>query len=183
MMISLVRRAYYAAINQFNRCILRMHGVRYGSNVVINGRIHIKNAGTIDIGDNVIINSGARFSPIGGQNNTRLIAYPGAVIRIHDGVGISNSSIVAQSQIEIGPHAMIGGSCNIWDTDFHSMDAAIRGTSADRGVSAPVVIGEHAFVGAHSILLKGSTIGARAIVGAASVGSLKVAADQVFVRR
>lgn len=160
-----------------------MHGVRYGSNVVINGRIHISNAGSIDIGDDVIINSGARFSPIGGQSVTRLIAYPGAVIRIHNGAGISNSSIVAQSQIDIGKNALIGGSCNIWDTDFHSLDASIRGTAEDRGASAPVVIGEHAFVGAHSILLKGTTIGARAIVGAASVGSLKVAADQKFIRR
>ena len=78
---------------------------------------------------------------------------------------------------------MIGGSCNIWDTDFHSKDADIRGTTEDRGECAPILIGERAFIGAHSVLLKGTCIGVRAIVGAASVGSLKVANDQVFTRR
>lgn len=178
-----LRRIFFAVIHQYNRWIMSVHRIRFGKNMMVNGRLYINNKGTIEIGDNVTINSGQRFNPVGGQSITRLIVYPGAVLRIHDGAGISNSTIVVQSQVEIGRGAMIGGSCNIWDTDFHSREAAIRGTADDKGECIPIQIGEQAFIGAHSILLKGSRIGARAIVGAGSVGPLQVADDQVFVKR
>lgn len=179
----LARELRYGWFGVVNALIFKINGVRCGRNFRVNGIIYIHNRGTIEIGDNVTINSGDRFNPVGGQTIARFIVYPGGTLRISHGAGISNSTIVVQSRVEIGERVMIGGSCNIWDTDFHSLDAAIRGTPEDRGASAPVHIGDSAFIGAHSILLKSTRIGARAIVGAGSVGSLTVADDQVYVRR
>jgi len=167
----------------YNRAIFYFNGVNIGVNVVVNGRIYIKNSGYIYLGDNVVINSGHSYNPIGGQAFTRLIVGPGGVLRIKDGVGISNSTIVVQTQVTIGRNAMIGGSCNIWDTDFHSLDADIRGKSNDLGKSIPISIGEMSFIGAHCILLKGTCLGSRVIVGAGSIGSLRVGDNEVFVRR
>ncbi len=169
--------------SDLNAVIFKLNGVRCGRNFRSNGIVYVHNKGTIEIGDNVTINSGIRFSPVGGQMQTRLIVYQGGRLRICNGAGISNSTIVVESQVEIGKGVMIGGSCNIWDTDFHSLDSIIRGSTIDRGASAPIRIGDFSFIGAHTILLKGTTVGARAVVGAGSVGSLKVADDQVFVRR
>lgn len=181
MILRILRLAIYELNHLVNRLILYLHNVKFGRNVKINGLIYIRNKGQIVIGDNVIINSGRH--PIGGQLFTKITVYSGGFLKIGDNVGISNSSIVVQTRVEIERGAMIGSSCNIWDTDFHSIDSNVRGRPEDRGASAPVFIGESAFIGAHSILLKSSHIGARAIVGAGSVGSLKVADDKIFVRR
>lgn len=177
-----IRSLVYVLMHKANRLKLMRHGVTFGKGVVVNGSIYIHNQGRIEIGNNVTINSGERFNPVGGHTRTRLIVYPGAVLRILDGAGISNSTIVARSLVEIGASAMIGGSCNIWDTDFHSLDPEIRGQQEDYGKCSPVIIGEQAFIGAHSIILKGSRIGARSIIGAGSVGSIKIQSDQRYLK-
>jgi len=167
----------------FNHVVLRVNRVVVGKNVVIHGRLYVHNLGHLAIGDDVVINSGERYNPVGGHTRCRLIVYTGGTLRIGNGVGISNSTIVAKSLVEIGDGTLIGGSCNIWDTDFHSCDATIRGTARDQGKTKPIHIGKSVFIGAHSILLKGSEVGSRAIVGAGSIGSLRVGGDQVFIRR
>ena len=69
----------------------------------------------------------------------------------------------------------------ITDTDAHPMDFLTRRTSNYVTNSAPVVIEDDAWIGAHSIVLKGVTIGARSIVGAGSVVTRSITADCVAV--
>lgn len=152
-----------------NIVALRINRVSYGKNLTINGRIYVHNQGRIHIGDDVTINSGARYNPIGGQEKTRLIAYPGGAIIIGDRVGISNSTLVSRIEIMVGDESLIGGSCNILDTDFHSVDPEIRKMPGDHGKEAPVRIGRQAFIGAHTIMLKGITVEDRSVVPAGSV--------------
>jgi acetyltransferase-like isoleucine patch superfamily enzyme len=64
---------------------------------------------------------------------------------------------------------MIGGGTKIYDTDFHSLEPAIR-LGEDNDISTkPVLIKSGAFIGAHCIVLKGVTIGQYSIIGAGSV--------------
>lgn len=177
-------KRFLGCVDSFcNDLVLRNNHVIVGKNLVINGRIRVSNSGSLVIGNNVTINSGAWYSPIGGHTKTVFIVYAGGSLKIGNSVGISNSTIVVQESITIGDGTLIGGSCNIWDTDFHSLDAKVRGTVDDRGATRPVRIGEHTFISAHSILLKGSTIGDRAIVGAGSVASFKLGSDEIFKGR
>jgi acetyltransferase-like isoleucine patch superfamily enzyme len=75
----------------------------------------------------------------------------------------------------------VGGGSAIYDTDFHSLDPEERSRPGNRGaLSAPVSIGRRAFVGGHSILLKGTTIGEAAVVGAGSVVRAAVPPGQVW---
>jgi acetyltransferase-like isoleucine patch superfamily enzyme len=169
MIASTARRLRHLLTYAINILILKSQGVRYGSNLRINGILYIHNQGRIEIGDNVTINSGARYNPIGGQSRTRLIVGPNAELKIGQHVGISNSTLVAYKSITLGNHAMVGGSCNIWDTDFHATDHLKRRESDDRGACEPVDIGPDAFIGAHAIITKGVAVPARAVIGAGSV--------------
>jgi acetyltransferase-like isoleucine patch superfamily enzyme len=180
MLINILRKTEGVVNFIYNQWVLSRNKVKVGSGLKINGRIYVNNRGCIKIGDNVTINSGRRFNPIGGGDVTRIIVYQGGELVIENNVGISNSTIVVQSEVAIENGVLIGGACNIWDTDFHSLNSEIRGTAYDRGKAKPIIIREKAFVGAHSILLKGTSIGARSIIGAGSVGSLRIDKDQIY---
>ena len=75
----------------------------------------------------------------------------------------------------------LGGAC-VYDTDFHSLDPAVRNSENDlkERVEKPVLIKNNAFIGAHSIILKGVTIGENSIIGAGSVVTKSVPDNQIW---
>lgn len=106
---------------------------------------------------------------------------PGSVIKIGDGVGMSGTSIVTCSEIEIGEGTMIGANCNIYGTDFHCADAEARGkqrSTAD-APTAPIKIGKRCWLASNVTVLKGVTIGDDAVVGAMSLVTKDVAPKSV----
>lgn len=106
----------------------------------------------------------------------------GAVLKIGDHVGISQSAIVCQKEITIGNNVKIGGGVKIYDTDFHSLDALLRTSKEDflHRKKVPVIIRDNAFIGAFSIILKGITIGKNSIIGAGSVVTHSVPDNQIW---
>ena len=155
--------------------------VQLGRNIAFRGSPLFFGRGIIEIGDDTRINSRCRYNPIGGDPVTILNTRNNGRISIGKGVGISNSSFVAEKSIIIEDNVMIGGNCRIWDTDFHSIDFENRMKHPDPDVnSLPICIKEGAFVGACSIVLKGVTIGERAVIGAGSVVTKDVPADEVW---
>ena len=73
---------------------------------------------------------------------------------------------------------MIGADCKIYDWDFHSIRYRDRMAKPDTTVaSKPVEIKDGAWIGAHSIILKGTVIGKRAVIGAGSVVAGKIIGD------
>ena len=153
-----------------NKIALKRFPTVTGSNLIINGIIQRFGEGTVFIGNNVIINSGFQYNPIGGAGETILYAKNGGEIHIGSHVGISNSTFVALEKITIEDDVLIGGNCKIYDNDFHALDYVTRMIPGCKGVLVkPVTIKQGAFIGAHSIILKGVTIGRHSIVGAGSV--------------
>lgn len=93
----------------------------------IRGLINIHGHGTFKFGKNVCINSSRNSNPIGGDSKTILATLsPEAVISIGDNTGISNSAICAKQEVIIGSDVTIGGSCKIYDNDFHPLDIMDR---------------------------------------------------------
>lgn len=108
------------------------------------------------------------------------INAPGSRIQIGNNVGISGSTICATQSVTIGDNVLIGSGCIITDTDAHPLDWRDRCDGHDdRKKSAPVTIGNDVFIGARCIILKGVTIGDRAVIGAGSVVTKDVPADSI----
>ena len=127
--------------------------------------------------------------PIGGQSKT-IIKLSGGNICIGNRVGISNTAICSASSVIIEDDVCIGAGCKIYDTDFHSSIAGYRLNGNTNVKTAPVRIKERAFIGGHSMILKGVTIGKEAVIGAGSVVSCDVPDGEIwagnparFVRR
>jgi acetyltransferase-like isoleucine patch superfamily enzyme len=111
------------------------------------------------------------------------VLTPASVIEIGEGCGISGAVICAKERVSIGDRVQVGSGAIICDTDFHSMDHGLRGTSEDLAdaKSAPVSIADDCFIGARAMVLKGVSIGARSIVGAGTVVVKDVPEDSVVV--
>ena len=163
--------------NTLNR--LGMGNTQIGKNFRSCGLIRVRNRGKIVIGDKVTINSAPMANPIGGQGWTILVAQKGAKITIGDGSGISNCAIFAAKGVTIGRQVMIGAGVKIYDTDFHPVDFTARMENKPPKKAA-VTIENGAFIGAHSIILKGVTIGEKSVIGAGSVVTGNVPANEIW---
>ena len=149
----------------YNRTILAYRHVNYGAGLKINGRLFcVSNSKDgIVIGDNVSINSSRSSNPIGGDTKTILFAKGSGKIRIGNNCGLSNATIFATESIVLGENVRLGGGTKIYDTDFHWLELEKR-LNEDGGVTKPVEIKDGVFVGAHTIILKGVTVGENSVI-------------------
>lgn len=100
-------------------------------------------------------------------------------IVVGDDVYIGDDCILsAAMSIEISSGVLLGHGVQVFDNNSHPLDPALRaadwkairdGTPRAAIASAPVRIGADAWIGFGSSIMKGVSIGARAIVGAGSV--------------
>lgn len=155
--------------------------INYETYPKINGRLYLAGYGKIIFGKEVRINSSLSSNPIGGDQKTILSVASNALLEVGDFCGISNATIICKEKVKIGQHVKLGGSVKIYDTDFHSLDYLERSISkTDTPINKPVEIGDHCFIGAHSIILKGITIGAKSIIGAGSVVTKSIPDGEIW---
>lgn len=145
--------------------------------------INVNLKGNIGIGKKFVMNSGKYNNMIGRQQQCYFIVGKYAYLTIGDNVAMSATAIVCQKKIVIGNNVRIGGGTVIYDTDFHNIDYSKRvNTPEDYStvIRRPIVIEDNVFIGAHSIILKGVTIGKNSIIGAGSVVSKFVPENQIW---
>lgn len=135
--------------------------------------------GKISIGDNFYFSSGYGVNPIAGNLQGAVYVEPGASLSIGNDVGMSSTRMWIHDSVTIGNHVKIGACVLITDTDAHPLDYMARRSSNDGTKSAPIVIEDDVWVGAHTIILKGVSIGARSVIGAGSVVTRSIPADCV----
>lgn len=87
---------------------------------------------------------------------------PCARIEIGAGTYLNRrTEICSSTRVTIGRDCAISWDVVITDTDYHTLD--------DSDETAPVSIGDHVWIGARAIVLKGVTIGSGAVVAAGSI--------------
>lgn len=92
-----------------------------------------------------------------------IVAFAGAKIRIGAGCLLNSAYVSAKQKIEIGTHSLVGMGSRIFDSDQHDFDAAHPETSA------PVQIGNHAWIASDVSVLKGVSVGDHSVIGTRSV--------------
>jgi acetyltransferase-like isoleucine patch superfamily enzyme len=120
-----------------------------------------RNPRDIILGDNVALDAGVVLLTTGEHR-----PVPRLQIGSHSYVNRFTMFDASQS-IAIGERCMIGPSCYITDHDHGTLRAI--DIAAQPLESAPVRIGNDVWLGAGVIVLKGVTIGDRAVVGAGAV--------------
>lgn len=135
------------------------------------------------IGNNFAMNNGTLHNAIGAVARCTFYTTANATITIGNNVGMSQTTILSTSSVCIGNNVKLGGGVKIYTTDFHSLDPDLRKVPSQdmqNRKEAPVQIGDNAFIGAFSIILKGVTIGENSVVGAGSVVSKSIPANQIW---
>jgi acetyltransferase-like isoleucine patch superfamily enzyme len=145
--------------------------------------IDIVYGGKLFIGRDFKMNSGKHYNKIGRQQPCMFMIGKDAKIVIGNNVGISSTAFVCQNSITVEDGVRIGGNCVIYDTDFHSIYHEYRLSkpeSLDKVKNAEVIIKKNAFIGAHSLILKGVVIGENAVIGAGSVVSKNIPDNEIW---
>ena len=93
--------------------------------LTITGVLRVYNAGSLTIGKNVRMRSGAANFVGGGRKMALWVGRAGR-LAIEDGCALSNTTISCRRSITVLSNTFIGGGCEIYDNDFHHIDADDR---------------------------------------------------------
>ena len=130
----------------------------------------------------ISIGSGVRLSGKPSISFTNRYAWGQPQLTIGDRTFIGHGcSFAVAKSIQIGAGCLLAGGVQVRDHDGHPLDAERRraGEPAPDDRVRPVAIGDDAWVGANASILKGVTIGARAVVAADAVVTQDVEPDCV----
>jgi acetyltransferase-like isoleucine patch superfamily enzyme len=176
------RRVLRACANVWYPLYFRMLGFPYHSSWKVFGRPLLRNAsgGKVEIGLRLVLRSTSRGNAIGVIQPVCLTVWSNAAeLSIGSDVAMSGCSVTALKKVTIGDRVMIGSGALIMDSDMHPLDATLRASRSPQIPMKPVEISDDVFIGARAIILKGTSIGARAIIGAGAVVSGEVPPDSI----
>jgi acetyltransferase-like isoleucine patch superfamily enzyme len=176
-----VSTAFHTAATQFK---FKQLGCPCGKEFRMDGKlwIRVQKKGCIRIGDHVKINSRFGSNLVGLTNPAVFQCLDEGIITIGNNSGLSSPVLSSRSSITIGDDVKIGGNVRIFDHDYHSLDFEKRQRKED-GLfvkTRPVKIGNDVFIGTNAMVLKGVTVGDRAIIGAGAVVCCDVPADEIW---
>lgn len=123
------------------------------------------------ISPNVVLefNKGSRVTlgkKIRVHSGSKIKVRSGATLIIGDNTKINyNCMIICRNEISIGEGTEFGPSVYIYDHD-HDYKAGLKN---DLFKEAPVKIGKNCWIGANTVILKGTVIGDNCVIGAGSV--------------
>jgi acetyltransferase-like isoleucine patch superfamily enzyme len=135
--------------------------------------------GTAEIKANNTFVSSPKYNPVGITKRCNIFVGSEGKLVIGTGGGYSGVTIVCWEKIVIGNYCGFGGNVSLWDTDFHGLQYNER-IVKEAVKTAPIIIGDHVWIGAYTIILKGVTIGNRSVIGAGSVVTKNIPDDEIW---
>lgn len=146
-------------------------------------KLMVARGGNLTIGSNFRMNNSMIANPIGCAQPCMIFVDRGAILTIGENVQISQSAVVCHLSITIGNNVKLGGGVCIYDTDFHSLDGVKRAnplTDFESKKKSAVFISDNVFIGANTTVLKGVSIGENSIVGACSLITKNIPANEIW---
>ena len=187
MLFSILKLLYFPLKNLkslylylVNFLIIKKNKIFYKSFPEINGKLIIQNSGICNLGYGLRFNCSVTSNLVGLYKPCTIAVLKGAELSIGDNSGFSGVSIYCTNKIVIGNNCNIGGNTSIWDTDFHPLNYLERRVTIKGAKTLPIKISDDVFIGANCIILKGVTIGGRVIIGAGSVVTKNIPADEIW---
>ncbi len=148
----------------------------YGRNLRTGVFVHfVQGTGVLELGDDVTVDGKSSF-----LFASRFSERP--TLKIGDRTGIGHACMfTVGKRIDIGEDCRIAGNVWMFDSPGHPSDPAARLTGAppDPDQVRPITIGRNVWIGGHSIIFPGVTIGEGSVVAAGSVVTADVAAGVV----
>lgn len=178
-----MKKIYIKILTAWNILKFRRAGIKFGARLRVSGHVGLDVRGKCDIGEHFVCTSGTMSNAMGRNVRSFIRVAPKATLTIGNEVGISSATLRCSNSITIGNHVKIGALTIITDTDAHSLDFRLRRDVATDAVNAktrPIVIGDDVFIGVGTIICKGVTIGPRSVIGAGSVVTHSVPADEIW---
>lgn len=159
----------------WNEPLFRSRCASIGSRFQMEELPYLTGLGQIRIGSGVRL-SGKSSIAFGRRSNE----LPQLTIGDETFIGHGCAFHIGRS-VRIGNHCLLAGGVQILDMDGHPVSAARRraGEPTPQGAIAPVVIGDEVWIGNGAVILKGVTIGDRAIIAARSVVTKNVPPDTI----
>lgn len=162
---------------------LRSKAIDFKKNITCHGFpiIFKKEGSVISIGNNVVLCSTSKLTALGVYHAVILRTLSkDAILIIGDDTGISGATICAAKKVSIGKGVLLGANVTIMDTDFHSiLPENRRNIQVHQLENKEVIIEDNVFIGANSIILKGSHIGKNSVIGAGSVVTGKISENSI----
>lgn len=148
----------------------------FGVNSLIEAPVRVLGGHRIEIGDRVLIHSGAWFSVVEEHNGRRHDPH----MSIGDGTVIGRDAwFSCVNRIEIGREVLAGDRLVISDSHHGYEDPDVSIARQPMAPGKPTRIGDGAFLSTSVTVLEGVTIGERAYIGASAVVTRDVPPNSV----
>lgn len=142
---------------------------RISPNVVL----EFNRGSTVKLGKRIRIHSGSKIK-----------VRPGAQLSIGDNVKINYGCIIAcHNQITIGEGTEFGPSVYLYDHDHDYKKGLSENSNQECFKKAPITIGKNCWIGANTVILRGTTLGDNCVVGAGSVVKGQYESNFVIIKR
>lgn len=180
----LFRKLYIAKSKIVTLFLFKLNGVNFQNYITVGVPfISVTKNGIVVIGNNFKMNNTKGSNPIGREAKCSFVISNSGVLRIGNNVGMSGCSIVCANSVQIDDNVKIGGNTCIYDTDFHSLAFEDRiNFQLDKlnTKTKKVHLKKNSFIGAHTLILKGVTVGENGVVGAGSTLTKSIPENQIW---
>lgn len=174
---------------QFNNIIsVAYSAIRMGLYKVFNGS-NFTSSLIERISPNVVLefNKGSKVKigkKIRVHSGTKIKVRPGAELVIGDNVKINYYCIIAcQDSIKIGEGTEFGPSVYLYDHDHDYKKGLSANSNEERFKKAPIEIGKNCWIGANTIILRGTKIGDNCVIGAGCVVKGDIPNNTVLIQK
>ena len=153
--------------------IFHFNGLTFGRMARISSRTEIS------MDKNAILKIGKMFNM---RSGSKIRVRKNANISIGDNVSLSHNCIFAcHEKITIGDDVQFSPGVLVYD---HDHDFKVEGgVKLGKYKTSPITIGNNVWVGANSIILRGSKIGDNSVIAAGSIVKCEVPPNSVFMQK